>query len=800
MCILFKSKIKFVFSINISLYLRTRFDSIRLYKRTYVCLNKYKSIRKLNCKGVMDIEAGPTEEIVNALLEYLVGPLLPLKHSEIASETPSEVQQKSVAKQVHAAAVLYNYFHLNHHKESQTLKFDQFCNLTLMFRPSILRHMKYVCQSDHPLLDDPENQLSLTEKAIVDACTMSKTLLNASHDISNVVKEWPITKVAVLLIDLKKENCFLNFNNGVWSVIEKDLYPESKKRKRTMINLDEEGDAGFQKLAFSAVKEVTGIVHGKLKVLESSVVYSLSQAKTATLFYIVQSTQSVGEENLVPIQDVICSLQGPVVKECTGSWVVTPVVEYYYLLPYAEIISKLFSSASNSLPHTVEKRNAESKKVSEENQKVSDDLQMKSKPLKKSYKKVTGDNKKVSDDLQMKSKPSQTSCEKVSAENKNVFDDLQMRSKPSQKLCEKVNGSDKKVSDDLQVKSKPDLESVNVSKSSKEAPHDRKFTKNTSKSKNSSNEVVTSRLIGAPFDQEVKETKISTDDNIMDTLSDSTKGGMNGINGSCRDVSNDSSSGANNKSFDRSLMFHEKKSTPTKSISSKQNLKHLKKMSTISQSKDERVDCENKSYNASPEFDKTFTVNHALEDFCSKADSKGSELSEAALRALLNKRQKLYHQQEVIEGELTLCDKKIQAIMDGGIGDCLNLKLEAIIDCCNELGKQDNVQTKRYTNLHGVRSSSSLPGKSLSEAQLTLRKACQELDDICLSNNWMLPTYHMTLSHGGVMANVTVKGTNFECSGVSGIQLSIHEARNSAATSAIMRLQQMASEMNMDLV
>lgn len=64
-------------------------------------------------------------------------------------------------------------------------------------------------------------------------------------------------------------------------------------------------------------------------------------------------------------------------------------------------------------------------------------------------------------------------------------------------------------------------------------------------------------------------------------------------------------------------------------------------MSTISQSKDETVDCENKSYNVSPEVDKTLTVNHALEDFYFKADTKRSELSEAALRALLNKRQKL---------------------------------------------------------------------------------------------------------------------------------------------------------------
>lgn len=160
--------------------------------------------------------------------------------------------------QVHAATVLYNYYHLSQHRESRFLKFDQFCNLVILFKPGILQHMKYMCQSDHTVLNDPENQLSLTEKAIMDACTISETLLNASDNISNSIKEWQITKVAVLLIDSKKENCFLQFNNGVWSVIEKELYPESKKRKKLMINYDEEGEVGFQKLAFSAVKEVAG--------------------------------------------------------------------------------------------------------------------------------------------------------------------------------------------------------------------------------------------------------------------------------------------------------------------------------------------------------------------------------------------------------------------------------------------------------------------------------------------------------------------------------------------------------------
>ncbi|KAL8238683.1 hypothetical protein R6Q59_015250 [Mikania micrantha] len=637
----------------------------------------------------LPVEVGPTtEETVDALLEYLVGPLVPLKHFDIASETPSEMQQKSVAKQVYAAAVLYNYFHLNHHKGSQFLKFDQFCKLAIMFKPSILHHMKYMRQSNRPNLDDPENQLSLTEKAIMDACTMSKTLLNALDNISNVIEEWSITKVAVLLIDLKMENCFLKFGNGVWSVIEKDLYPESKKCKKTMINHDEEREGGFQKLAFLAVEEATGNVNGELKVLESHVVYSLSQANTATLFYIVQSTWSIGKDDLVPIQDAICSLQGPVVKESLGSWVITPVVEYYHLLPYAEIISKFFSRASNTSSHHVEKISADA----------------------------------------------------------NIF-------QASQKPCEKAD-CENKVSDDLQLKAKLDSESGHISSSSSEEPCDSKFTKNLLKFSNSSDGFISSWFMGGPFDQEVNEAKILNDNNIVDASSDSAK---QDVDGPCRVESNNSLSGTNSKSID------------------KENMKDLKKVSTISQSKDEWVDGGHKSCMVSPNVVRTPTVYHALEDFHSAAYARTSELSEAALRALLNKRKKLYHQQEVINGELTLCDNKIQAIMHGDIGDCLGLKLEAIIDCCNEICKQDGIRTQEHTNLHVTRSLPLMAGKSLSEAQLTLRKACQAR---------------------GFVANVTVKGTNFDCSGVSGIQPSIPEARDSAATHAITRLQQMANQMN----
>ncbi|KAL8196100.1 hypothetical protein R6Q57_025100 [Mikania cordata] len=801
-------------------------------------------------------EVGPTEETLDALMEYLVGPLLPLKHTDIAKETQSESKLKTVAKQVHAAAVLYNFFHLSHHRESQFLKFEQFCKLAILFKPSILQHMKYMCQSDHTILNDPENQLSLAEKAIMDACTISETLLNASANISNVVKEWKITKVSVLLIDSKKENCFLQFNNGVWSVIEKELYPESKKRKKIGMEYDEEDEVGFQKLAFLAVKEVAGIMYGKLKVLESHLVYSLSQAKTATRFYIVQSTQAMSEDNLIPIQDVISSLQGPVVKKCLGSWVITPVVEYYHLLPFAEIISKMFSRESNNLPHQIKNGSADlniiqgSQRLCEkergDRKKASDNLQKKSKldseivnisnsskeqlddcrydkityKFNQCSKKESDESKKVSGNLQNKSKLDSEILH-ISNSSKEEPHDSKFSKKTykSNQCSENESCESMKFSDNLQKKSKFDSEIVHISNLSKEEPHDSKVNKNTNNSNQCSSilkpvskvkdDAITSKIIEIPVDQNVNETQNSTGKSIMVSNSDGMK--QEDMDGSCRAMLNKSSTGANNNlgmdklfispqtenqstKFQKPLKFYcyKRRSKLSSSINNKTNLKDLQKTSLISQHKDERVDGEcmvPSKENRSP------TENHVLEDFNSIVDAKKSELTNAALRALLNKRQKLYDQQRVTEGELTLCDKKIQAIMLGGLGDCLGLKLEAVIECCNEICKQDGMQTQD-TNLHVSRSLILSSGKSLSEAQLSMRKACQELDDICLSNNWMLPTYCTSRSDAGFVANVTVKGTNFVCSGVSGDQPSIHEARNSAATHVITRLQQMANGMN----
>ncbi|XVF65441.1 hypothetical protein PTKIN_Ptkin09bG0249400 [Pterospermum kingtungense] len=300
--------------------------------------------------------ACPTEDAIQVFLDYLVEPLLPVKYS--IRETPTVDKQKAVAKQVYAVVLLYNYYHRKRHPHLEYLDFEAFCKLALVVKPNLKSYMKLMLRSDDIKLSDLENQLSLTEKAIKDACDVSTSLDAPS------TKGWPISKVAVLLIDLREEKCYLqngSITEGVWSVIEKDVNElcrssdgssearHMNKRKRiSKKHLQDElgADEGrFHQFAFSAVKEAIhdGISQDDLTIIESHVVRSLSEEKTATCFYIMQCIRAEKEiAQWIPIKDVIDSLQGPLLRKSSFQWTYTSVVEYFLLLPYARIIFQRF--------------------------------------------------------------------------------------------------------------------------------------------------------------------------------------------------------------------------------------------------------------------------------------------------------------------------------------------------------------------------------------------------------------------------------------------------------------------------
>ncbi|XP_027166307.1 uncharacterized protein LOC113766299 [Coffea eugenioides] len=293
-------------------------------------------------------DVAPIEEAVSALLEWLVDPLLPSKL--YGKDPPSLDNQHSVARQMHAVVLLYNYYHRKQDPELCFLEFVPFCKLALTLKPTLMPHMKFTLQTDPVGLNDLENQLSVTEKAVMDACNISLSL-DALKDVPSI-EGWPISNVSVLLVDSEKENCVLLFGSvtkGVWSVIEKsindfniDLENTSEGKRISQTTTGEQlTESYFEQLASIAVKEATGINHSDLMVLERYVVYSLSKEKTAAYFYIMQCTS--GGDIQIPIKDTIESLQGPLFEWMSYSWMPTAVVEHYNVLPYAMILSRWYS-------------------------------------------------------------------------------------------------------------------------------------------------------------------------------------------------------------------------------------------------------------------------------------------------------------------------------------------------------------------------------------------------------------------------------------------------------------------------
>jgi len=176
---------------------------------------------------------------------------------------------------MHAVVLLYNYYHRKQHPHLEFLSFEAFCKLAVVVKPALLSHMKLMQSSDDIELENPEKQLSPAEKAIMDACGLA-TCLYTSKDEN--IEGWPLSKVAVFLIDSKKEHCHLLFSSitqGVWSVIEQNLdtsecQPKSveeekhvNKKKRVIKKPSKEGlvvvGTKTQQLAYSAVKEATGM-------------------------------------------------------------------------------------------------------------------------------------------------------------------------------------------------------------------------------------------------------------------------------------------------------------------------------------------------------------------------------------------------------------------------------------------------------------------------------------------------------------------------------------------------------------
>ncbi|KAI0491301.1 hypothetical protein KFK09_025561 [Dendrobium nobile] len=309
-------------------------------------------------------EMVPAEETVEALIEGLVSPFLPRRG--ISWDNPSTEQQEAVAKQMYAVNLLYNYYHRKLFPKLEFLDFNSFCKVACISKPSLLKYMNAMCKSDMSSgdLDEP---LSITERMIMDACNVSSAL-DASKDFPDM-KGWPISKVAVFLVDPSKEHCLLKSSSStvtVKSLIEKNLemplenvvgVPEMSNALGSNTNasgLLEDKFNGLedrlQEVAFSTVKEEMGINNSNLSILGSYLSYSLSRMKSCTRLYIMSYAEPI--VNQIPIKGLMQSLQGPLVK-IKSAPEVTEVVGYYNLFPYIGILSDWMSgkTSHNALQH-----------------------------------------------------------------------------------------------------------------------------------------------------------------------------------------------------------------------------------------------------------------------------------------------------------------------------------------------------------------------------------------------------------------------------------------------------------------
>ncbi|CAN8306171.1 unnamed protein product [Cochlearia groenlandica] len=275
----------------------------------------------------------PTEDAIRALLENLVDPLLPPKPSP--SDFPSKSLRESVAKQVYAVVLLYNYYHRREHPNLECLSFESFRSLATVMRPALLQHLK---ESSEIEVANDSGQALLLEKAIVDACSLSMSLY-ASSDIS-YLKNWPVNKVAVLLVDSTNKSCYLQHSSitqGVWSLLEKAIEKEKTPA------LDKNEEALFQKLAFAAIEEATGVKHNDIVILERHLVYSLSEEKTSARFYIMKCTSQEKFSAEIPVEEALDCMQGPLFEKNFTEWSTKTIVEYFHVLPYASLIAAWFS-------------------------------------------------------------------------------------------------------------------------------------------------------------------------------------------------------------------------------------------------------------------------------------------------------------------------------------------------------------------------------------------------------------------------------------------------------------------------
>ncbi|XP_077227334.1 uncharacterized protein LOC143860537 isoform X2 [Tasmannia lanceolata] len=785
------------------------------------------------------------EDTIQALVDHLVLPLLPGKSSQ--QENPSLSQQELVAKQMHAAVLLYNYYHRKQCPELDFLDFESFCMVAANARASLLMHMKFMKRSNNDS-GDLDEQFSITERMVMDACDIC---IGLNGQDSHSMKGWPVSKVAVFLIDSMKKNCLLQFGSitqGVWSLIEKDIdvsfhnlggLPEKKSKnmnKRTTKGptgdeslLDE---AVLQQLAFSAVKENTGIDQTDLTILESHFVYSLSKEKSTARFYLIQCTKEINEEvTPLPITDVISSVRGPLVRKSLYTYEPTSVVEYFHFLPYVGVVSDWVSGKSSPVS---------SQKLQEKSGNVGEIISPNTgKPctIGRSSGAVCR-TKNTSNDSSL-NLPGNLSVIKNEINNmQSIIPDLDLEHWKNSFI---QNGS-MAIEDGFKSNARSIPHKVSFPASSRnlqERPGNvrEKFSLNTDQSCTMENNEISDKSERAG---EIADIPVNELGSCKTEIVNKKENDHCYVGGSSGAVGRPISSSLNHPAK-LSLSMNEIKIE--KSTIPDMNLEHRKTAFIHNGSKDiengfkdkmQMVDSTVKPHDTEMTGVKLPSGNYIRDNGVSvhgrmpisdlrmvpyerkSCDSetglkclsgnrtfdtgilvpgkmpRENDLLETSLRALQRKRDELYHQQRELEDEIARCERNLQTVRSGGDTD---LMLKIVIEACNASFSNGATQSKDRLSLGcGEQRSQHAKRKRLSEAILNLSNPCQELDDICSENNWILPRYNVFPSNGGFLSTVAVLGVDFEYSVDGSLQSDPRDARELAATNMLRKLRGMASQ------
>ncbi|KAJ1290399.1 hypothetical protein BS78_02G240300 [Paspalum vaginatum] len=277
---------------------------------------------------------------------------------------------------VHATVLLYNYYHRKQFPQLEFANPERFSMTACLTAGDAL--LMYLSQlHDHR---SAGGVLSITDKAVIDACDIAEAL-DPTKD-SPEMTMWPISKVAVLLLDRTRKKCLLEHGpetKGVWSILEKDIKAALGCSHSSDVSVQESSNKNvelpsepyvLQQIAYSEVELKTDLKRTNLRFLEEHRVYSLSKKGTATMLFVLQYDQTgSGMLKEMPLEVLIERMSGPIFKR-DPYCATTSVVECYHLLPYKEVLLNILnrelpSDSSFSAPNELIFQNGKSSSRSE---------------------------------------------------------------------------------------------------------------------------------------------------------------------------------------------------------------------------------------------------------------------------------------------------------------------------------------------------------------------------------------------------------------------------------------------------